>query len=54
MIPESRFNGVIGGMWAVRSVKQSASDFPVTPKLSSLKVNPARVRDAEFVFALAP
>lgn len=54
VIPESRFNGVIGGMWAVRSVKQSASDFPVTPKLSSLKVNPARVRDAEFVFALAP
>lgn len=50
IIPEGRFGGNFGNVWAVRAVYQSGSDFPV-PKTSG-RVDPLRIERGEF--ALAP
>jgi hypothetical protein len=38
IIPESLFGQSIGGYWAVRAVRQTGADFPVTPKVARLNI----------------
>ncbi len=39
IIPESLFGQQIGGFWAVRAMRQTGTDFPVTPKVTA-RVDP--------------
>ena len=56
VIPESLFNRTVGGFWAVRSVTQTQTDFPmptvaVTPKVG---VVPPRIEDKVLAPSLKP